>query len=130
MSRIHSQVRRVAVALGIGGAVGACTGDATVVEPKSVDPTFRSYVAIGNSITAGFQSDGINDSTQQRSFAVLLAKQMATRFAYPSLAGRGCRPPIANFQTQARVGTGSTATTCDLRSATAATDILNSVAVQ
>ena len=38
----------------------------------SIDPMFRRYVSLGNSITAGFQSAGINDSTQQRSYAVLL----------------------------------------------------------
>ena len=129
MSRIHSEILRGLVALGMVGVAVGCTTDEVVFVPKSVDPVFTSYVAIGNSITAGFQSDGINDSTQQRSFAVLLAKQMSTRFAYPSLAGRGCRPPIANFQTQARVGTGSTATTCDLRNPSLVTDILNSVAV-
>jgi lysophospholipase L1-like esterase len=129
MSRIQSPSRWTAIALGAVGVLLACTSDATVLGPRQVDPIFESYVAIGNSITAGFQSDGINDSTQQRSFAVLLARQMSTRFAYPALAGRGCRPPIANFQTQARVGTGSTAATCDLRVATSATDILNSVAV-
>ena len=34
-------------------------------------------------IKAGYQSGGINDSTQKQSYAVLLAKQMHTRFAYP-----------------------------------------------
>jgi hypothetical protein len=33
----------------------------------------QRYVSMGNSITAGFQSDGINDSTQHLSFAVLFA---------------------------------------------------------
>ena len=129
MSRTHSTMVRGAIALGVAGALAACNSDAKVLGPTRVDPIFDSYVALGNSITAGFQSDGINDSTQQRSYALLLARQMSTRYAYPSLAGRGCRPPIANFLTQTRVGTGSTATTCDLRNAASATDILNNVAV-
>jgi len=114
---------------GAAGVIAGCTSDSTVLGPTRADPIFQSYVAIGNSITAGFQSDGINDSTQQRSYAVLLGRQMGTRFAYPSLAGRGCRPPLSNALTGARVGTGSTATTCDLRNPTSATDILNNVAV-
>lgn len=75
---------------------------------------FQTYVSLGNSITAGFQSAGINDSTQKRSYAVLLAAAMGTQFQYPSLLGRGCPPPFANNVTQARVG-GGTSTTCDLR---------------
>jgi len=90
---------------------------------------FKSYVAIGNSITAGFQSNGINDSTQRQSYARLLAGQMGTQYHYASLAGRGCTPPIANTQTGALVGTGSTSSTCDLRAASSVTDILNNVAV-
>jgi lysophospholipase L1-like esterase len=90
---------------------------------------FKSYVAIGNSITAGYQSGGINDSTQRQSYARLLANQMGTQYHYASIAGRGCTPPIANTQTGALVGTGSTATTCDLRAAASVTDILNNVAV-
>src|SRR2546430_4512776 len=34
---------------------------------------FQRYVAMGNSITAGVQSGGINDSTQRQSYAVLVA---------------------------------------------------------
>jgi lysophospholipase L1-like esterase len=67
-----------------------------VLGPSPVDPLFSNFVAIGNSITAGFQSAGINDSTQQASFALLLAGQMRTRYAFPALAKPGCPPPIAN----------------------------------
>jgi lysophospholipase L1-like esterase len=90
---------------------------------------FKSYVAIGNSITAGYQSGGINDSTQRQSYARVLAGQMGTQYHYASLFGRGCTPPIANTQTGALAGAGSTATTCDLRAAASVTDILNNVAV-
>ena len=87
------------------------------------------YVALGNSITAGYQSAGINDSTQKRSYANLLARAAGVRFAYPSLAGRGCTPPLTNFVLQTRYGTGSTGTTCDLRAGSSFTATLNNVAV-
>jgi len=89
---------------------------------------FRSYVALGNSITAGFQSNGINDSTQRQSYALLLARQMGTRYAYASLSMPGCTPPIANTQTGALVG-GASAAPCSLRANASVTDILNNVAV-
>jgi lysophospholipase L1-like esterase len=89
---------------------------------------FRSYVALGNSITAGFQSNGINDSTQRQSYALLLARQMGTRYAYASLSMPGCSPPIANTQTGALVG-GATAPPCSLRAGASVTDVLNNVAV-
>jgi len=57
-----------------------------------------SYVALGNSITAGYQSGGINDSTQRQSYALLLARQMGTRYAYPALTMPGCAPPINNVR--------------------------------
>jgi len=114
-------------------AAAACTDhSAKVLGPQPGNGIFQSYVSLGNSLTAGYQSGGINDSTQQRSYAVLLGRQiMGTRFAYPSLANPGCPPPIANFQTQARVTpTGfptSTSTSCYLRSGTTA--VINNVAV-
>jgi lysophospholipase L1-like esterase len=72
------------------------------------------YVSMGNSITAGYQSAGINDSTQQRSYAVLFAGAANAPFFVPSLQGRGCAPPLTNNVTGTRVG-GGTSTTCDLR---------------
>jgi len=72
------------------------------------------YVSMGNSITAGYQSAGINDSTQKRSYAVLFASRAGAPFFIPSLQGRGCAPPLTNNVTGARVG-GGTSTTCDLR---------------
>jgi hypothetical protein len=128
MLMIRSLVRATA-AFALAGVALSCDHDAEVASPAPADDMFRSYVALGNSITAGAQSDGINDSTQQRSYAVLLARQMRTRFAYPSLVMPGCRPPLSSFQTGARVGTGSTGNTCLFRSATVATDILNNVSV-
>jgi lysophospholipase L1-like esterase len=120
----------------VGGIV-ACAGvlafagcDSTnIVTPKRTDLTsglFASYVALGNSISAGYQSGGILDSTQRESFPFLLAQQTGARFAYPSLAAPGCPPPIVNFQTSARLD-GGTSTTCAGRQAPSA--ILNNVAV-
>jgi lysophospholipase L1-like esterase len=121
---------RVAAIGGVLAAV-ACDSNRDVVGPNP--PTggeiFRSYVAIGNSITAGWQSGGINDSTQQQAYPRLLAIQMGTPYRYASLVAPGCPPPVSNFQTQARVGTASTGTTCLVRSTASVTDILNNVGV-
>lgn len=127
-------LRGLATVLGLAGILASCTPpDTDLIAPSAArGGMFDTYVAIGNSITAGFQSSGITDSTQRRSYAFLLAQSFGTRFAYPQIAGRGCPPLVANFQTQAGPGT-ITATArpliCDLRSASTATDILNNVAV-
>ena len=125
-----TNLARVA-AVGALVVLGGCESKRSLLGPSvpAGGEIFKSYVALGNSITAGFQSNGINDSTQRQSYARLLAGQMGTQYHYASLAGRGCTPPIANTQTGALVGVGSTSTTCDLRAASSVTDILNNVAV-
>jgi lysophospholipase L1-like esterase len=79
-----------------------------------VSPLFARYVSMGNSLTAGFQSAGINDSTQRQAYPVLLARQMHSPFYQPLLNKPGCPPPFTNVFTQARVS-GGTSTTCLLR---------------
>src|SRR6185503_5551786 len=94
------------VAVTLAGALAACTDkNADVLGPRPAqgDGLFQRYVSLGNSITAGWQSDGINDSTQVQSYAFLLAQQMGTRFAYPSFTKPGCTPPIGNWVTQKRI---------------------------
>src|SRR6266853_1731515 len=79
----------------------------------------RILVAMGNSITAGVQSGGINDSTQRQAYAVLVAAAMGgDLFYYPRLNPPGCPPPYTNIFTGARVGgAGVTGATCLFRSA-------------
>jgi lysophospholipase L1-like esterase len=115
-------------ALVAAAAVTACSDTKDVVRVTPVNPLFSSYVALGNSITAGFQSGGINDSTQHESYAFLLAQQMGTRFAIPALTNPGCPPPLDNLLTQTRVG-GGTSTDCALRDPSSVTPFLNNVAV-
>jgi len=105
-----------AAVLGLALAAAACNND-QLNRPFAntpVDPLFDRYVSMGNSITAGFQSAGINDSTQQQSYAVLLARAMRSPFFSPLLNKPGCPPPFTNVFTQARLG-GGTPTTCALR---------------
>jgi hypothetical protein len=114
--RILGGVGVLAAALALASCVEHETA-APVVVPQHGGDLFLRYVAMGNSITAGIQSGGINDSTQRRTYPYFLAQQAGARFEVPFFFGRGCPPP---FQTsflvsQARVGPGSTATTCDLR---------------
>lgn len=127
------RIRSIAVAGTALALLAACEGPLEIEQqpPTAGSGLFDRYVALGNSLTAGYQSGGINDSTQRESYAYLLATQaMNTDFAYAQLAGRGCAPPVANFQTQERVG-GPTSTdrTCDLRTASSVTAVLNNVAV-
>src|SRR5213596_3422064 len=110
-----------AAVLGLVLAAAACNDD-QLNRPFGnipVDPLFARYVSMGNSITAGFQSGGINDSTQQQSYAVLLAQAMRSPFFVPSLTKPGCPPPFTNVFTGARVTPPgyptSTATSCYLR---------------
>jgi lysophospholipase L1-like esterase len=133
MSRTMNLLRGVAVA-GLIGALASCDMPHSTVGPSYAGgDLFQSYVALGNSLTAGYQSGGINDSTQKRGYPVLLAQAFGTRFAYPALANPGCPPPIDNFQTQTRVTPAgypaSTGTSCYLRTASSVTDVLNNVAV-
>jgi len=65
---------------------------------------FARYVAIGNSITAGYQSGGINATLQQQAYPVLLARAMGTPFNLPLLRDPGCPPPLVNILTGERLG--------------------------
>ena len=99
----------------------ACGDDPT----GPVSPLFTRYVALGNSITAGFQSGGIDDATQRASFAALIARQAHARYAYASL-GDGCPPPIPNLLDA--VGAGTVDPTCDV-AGVPGRKLLNNVAV-
>jgi GDSL-like lipase/acylhydrolase family protein len=109
-------------------AITACSSDNGVLGSSPADPLFKTYVSIGNSITAGYQSGGINDSTQMQSYAVLIAHAANTGFRIPLLNRPGCPPPVDNFVTQHRVG-GLTAGDCALRRPTATPGALNNLAV-
>jgi lysophospholipase L1-like esterase len=128
-----SQRRRLArgaLALLAAAAVTSCGDDsADILEPGAGGSMFASYVALGNSITAGYQSGGINDSTQRESYAYLLAQQAGAQFVYPSLLEPGCPPPISIFlDTLSTVG-GATAPRCSFRTPAEVLTPLNSVAV-
>lgn len=120
---------RGAVVLVLSAGIAGCGDTKDLVEPEApVDPLFTSYVALGNSITAGFQAAGINSTTQSQSYAVLLAAAMHTKFTVPTLNDPGCPPPIDNILTGHRTGDGA-ATDCHLRSAAGGNAVINNVAV-
>ena len=131
---MYSRTNLIRVAaLGAALAVVACETSRDVFGPNP--PTggdiFQRYVAIGNSITAGYQSGGINDSTQRQAYPLLLARSMGTRYAYAALTMPGCPAPIANTQTGALVGQVGTTLppVCSARIPASVTEVLNNVAV-
>jgi hypothetical protein len=113
-----SQLAALSVAL---VAAGCHQDDLFTPQPPAYagGAMFARYVSFGNSITAGFQSGGLNDSLQRLGYPVVLAKAMGTPFFYPSLNNPGCPPPIDSLfkPTPHRVG-GLTAAACFLRAAT------------
>lgn len=94
-----------AAVLGITLGIGACDHE-QVNRPFGnvpVDPLFERYVSLGNSITAGFQSGGIDSLTQMQAYPVLLARAMRSPFFAPLLRRPGCPPLYTNVFTQTRV---------------------------
>ncbi|MBA2626464.1 MAG: SGNH/GDSL hydrolase family protein, partial [Gemmatimonadales bacterium] len=96
--------------------IAGCRNDETLAAPdvSTSGGLMARYVAMGNSITAGYQSGGINDSTQRRSYAAVFARQAGAPYFYASLRMPGCTAPFTLNPTQARVG-GAAATGCALR---------------
>jgi lysophospholipase L1-like esterase len=71
-----------------GCSLDAPTEKQTVLKPGTAD--FSRYVALGNSITAGFQSGALTEKHQVYSYPNLLAKQMGvSTFVQPLLAYPG-----------------------------------------
>jgi lysophospholipase L1-like esterase len=128
-SRVARRWLTAAIVIGVVALAGCPEADLVTVPKTAFNQSlFKSYVALGNSITAGYQSGGITDSTQREGYAAILAAQTGTRYAYASLNYPGCPPPVVNFQTQARLD-GGTSTTCALRATASITSVLNNVAV-
>ena len=102
---------RLSVAAGLGLALlaASCHQDKLITPPIPAytgGEMFVRYVSLGNSLTAGFQSGGINDSTQRQAYPVLVDSVMGgDPFYYPSLTMPGCPPPFTNVFTQTRLGT-------------------------
>lgn len=94
--RLHPTRWGLLLLIGLLPLLVGCS-DESLLEPESTDARFDRYVALGNSITAGFQSDGINQSLQQQSYAVRLADQMNTPFSIPALNDPGCPPPLTQI---------------------------------
>jgi len=82
----------------------ACTSDqlvapSTLEKPSAPSATIvgggiQRYVAIGTSISAGVQSDGLFFATQAASWPAQLAGAAGIAFNQPLIASPGCRSPI------------------------------------
>jgi hypothetical protein len=108
--------------------VGGCDdGELLPPDPEAGD-LFARYASVGNSITAGFQSGGINASLQQDAYPNLLAQQMDTEFRLPLLSAPGCPPPLVQIFPEPQTLGGDQAPPCALR-APDIPRVLNNVAV-
>lgn len=63
------------------------TASTPVVNTGTAD--FKSFVTLGNSITAGYQSGSLFESGQQYSFGKLIAKQVGTTYEVPFMEEKG-----------------------------------------
>ena len=92
MPSTRATLRRLSAGALLAGAMAGCEHTELVSLPRTpVNRTlFLSYVALGNIITAGFQSGGILDTTQAESYAAIVAHQAGTRYAYAALRSPGC----------------------------------------
>lgn len=102
---MHRTTRVIGATLGLLLGMAACNNESLLAPGnlKVVNPLFERYVSMGNSLTAGFQSGGINDSTQSQSYPVLLSRQMGTLFFVPYMSRPGCPAPFTNVFTQTRL---------------------------
>jgi GDSL-like Lipase/Acylhydrolase len=107
MSGISSSRTTFACASILALAASACMSDRVVAPATSLDHpsapqdnlltarnAFQRYVAIGTSISAGVQSDGLIAATQATSWPAQLDAMVGRALAQPYIAGTGCRSPL------------------------------------
>ncbi|MGH7546325.1 MAG: SGNH/GDSL hydrolase family protein [Gemmatimonadota bacterium] len=109
MAPVPRPIARILILAAFALAPAACAEDRSGLarDPfaPEADVSFARYVALGNSITSGVQSEGINDSTQSLAYPVLLAGVFgAPDFPIPALARPGCTPPLERLVPPAYVG--------------------------
>ncbi len=89
----------VAGLLALALALAGCSlfaPDETLLNAPAVDSgttDFTRYVALGNSLTAGYQSGALYESAQVRGFAALLAAAMGVDFELPLIEDPGMYGP-------------------------------------
>jgi lysophospholipase L1-like esterase len=62
--------------------------------PTATGTNFTRFVAVGNSLTAGYQSGSLFESAQMYAYPKLIANQMQTTFVYPNVGDPGTRGRI------------------------------------
>lgn len=85
----------IAAALLGGAALAACGKIEAITQPaaQSGSANFNHYVAMGTSITAGWESGGLVEHHQTKSYAYLFARQAgASAFTIPSVSADGVPP--------------------------------------
>jgi lysophospholipase L1-like esterase len=93
------RTRRPLVAAGLATIVAAgataCSRDSHPTAPGAgARGLFSRYVAIGTSISAGVQSDGLVAASQETAWPRLLASAADRDLAMPYIDGTGCRSPL------------------------------------
>lgn len=88
--------------------VYSCKPDIDRITPTSGDADFTNFVAIGNSLTSGYADGGLSYGSQQTSFAVMMAEQIAlvggtNAFKIPYLSETGNGNNGSN-ETQKKLG--------------------------
>lgn len=73
-------------------------------KPFTGTADFSVYVAIGNSVTAGFQSNSLYQEGQEYSYANLLAKQVNTPFIQPTMSEPGVHEYRLRYQSRSSSG--------------------------
>ncbi len=66
-----------------------CSEEPSVGDPNIGNISNQSFVAVGNSLTAGYQSGALFESGQRYSFANLIAQQLGAEFVMPLMPGDG-----------------------------------------
>jgi len=137
MNRSRAGLRAAAIVLTAAPLFAACSSmlDDQTIGTKGAPAAggaFTQYAAIGTSLSSGFQSGGINDSTQREGPVYQLAVGMGLTpgldWFYPSFQSWGCPAPLTNALTGARVG-GVTTAFCGYRAPTSAQPFMNDVGI-
>ncbi len=79
------------VALFVAGVTGSCSKIKPITAPAAGggNASFSLYVAMGTSIGAGYESDGLVYRHQLHAYPALFARQVGSAFTYPAISDSG-----------------------------------------